>query len=208
MGERRGGLQSGRDTADLVGDAVMSSLADLVERLHEDPPAAPVENVEPVPAAASGTSARRLSPRAPADAVADLVGTLVAAIVPVVLSRIDLNEVLDRVDVQAVVDRVDVHEVVGRIDLDELVSRIDVDAVLARVDIDAVVRRIDLTAATREAMEAIDIGELVRESTATIGSDVVEDLRAQSMRADDLIARLFDALLRRKGPRRVELDPR
>lgn len=208
MGERRGGLRSGRDAAELVGDAVMSSLADLVERLHQDPPQAPVENLAPAPAAAApGGPARRLSARAPADALAELVGTLVAAIVPVVMSRIDPNEMLDRVDVQAVVDRVDVHEVVGRIDLDEVVSRIDVDAVLARVDIDAVVRRIDLTAATREAMEAIDIGELVRESTATIGSDIVEDLRAQSMRADDLIARLFDTVLRRRR-RQVELGPR
>ena len=58
-------------------------------------------------------------------------------------------------------------------------------------------------------MEAIDIGELVRELTATIGSDIVEDLRAQSMRADDLVARLFDTVLRRReGAGRGGAGPR
>ena len=119
----------------------------------------------------------------------------------------DLNEVLDQVDVQRVVDRVDVEKVVDRLDLNEIAGRIDVDALLARVDIDALVKRIDLTSATREAMEAIDIGEIVRDSTATIGTDLVDDLRLQSIRADALLARVVDAVLRRRGPRRTALDP-
>ena len=202
MSERRDGLGSGRDVSGLVGDAVMSSLADLVERLREAPPEVP--EAAPAPPADRG---RPLSARVPTGAVTDLVGSVVAAVVPVVLRRIDLNEVLDRVDVQAVVDRVDVQEVVGRIDLDDLVSRVDVDAVLARVDIDAIVRRIDMSAVAREAIEGIDLGELIRDSTATIGSDIVDDLRVQAMRADELLARLVDVVLRRKKPRRRELDP-
>ena len=123
-----------------------------------------------------------------------------------VVSRIDLNEMLDEVDVQRVVDRVDVEELVARIDVDDLLQRIDVNAVVARVDVDALVRRIDLTAVTKEALDAVDIGEIVRESTATIGTDIVNDGRLQAMRADDLIARLVDRVLFRRGPRRTALD--
>ena len=210
MGERRDGLGSGRDVAELVGDAVMSSLEDLVERLRDAAPQPTAASAKAVPEAGHPLPAGHppCARALPAHAVVDLLGTLVAAIVPVVLSRIDLDEVLDRVDVQRVVDRVDVEGVVGRIDLDDLAGRIDVDALLARVDVDALVRRVDLTAATREAMEAVDIGEIVRESTASIGSDLVEDLRSQAMRADDLVARSLDRVLRRRGARRTALSPR
>jgi len=204
MAERRVSLRTGREAGDLVGDAVMASLADLVARLHVDAPAASaVADAEPVAVAEHAPSSRRL----PTRAAVDLVGGLVAAIVPVVVSRIDPNEILDQVDVQRVIDRVDVDEVVKQIDLDDLASRLDVDALLARVDIDALVKRIDMSAVAREAIQGIDLGELIRDSTATIGSDIVDDLRVQAMRADELLARLVDVVLRRKKPRRRELDP-
>ena len=143
----------------------------------------------------------------PTRAAVDLVGGLVAAIVPVVLARIDPNEIIDKVNVQRLIDRVDVDEVVKQIDLDDLAGRLDVDALLARVDIDALVRRIDMSEVAREAIQGIDLGELIRDSTATIGSDIVDDLRVQSMRADDLVARVVDVVLRRRKPRRTDLDP-
>lgn len=217
MDERRDGLRSGREAAGLISDAVMSALAQLVERLRDvapDPavtapaaratPDAPdAQPAPPASRAAAPAGARQV----PARAAADLVGGVVAAIVPAVLSRIDPDEILDRVDVQRVVDRVDVEEVVRRIDLDELAGRLDVDALLARVDVDALVARVDLAAATREAMDAVDIGELMRDSTATIGSDVVEGVRSQAMRADDLLARWVDRALRRRGPRGTAREP-
>lgn len=204
MGERRVGLRTGREAGDLMGDAVMASLADLVERLHvEAPPAPAAELAGPAAPAEHPPPSRAL----PTRAAVDLVAGLVAAIVPVVLSRIDPDAILDRVDVQRVVDRVDVEEVLARIDLDDLAGRLDVDVLLARVDIDALVRRIDLSAAAREAIEGIDLGELIRDSTATIGSDIVEDLRVQAMRADQLLARAVDVVLRRKGGRRTALTP-
>ncbi len=186
MSERRDGLRPGRDAATLVGDAVMSSLEDLLARLRDVPPPE---------RAATTTPAAVPSPTHPA-AVVDFVGSLVAAIVPAVLNHIDPDVLLDRVDVQRIVDRVDVQELVARVDVNDVVDRLDIDAVVQRVDLEAV---------TREALQAVDIGDLVRESTATIGSDIVEGTRSQSMRADALLARGIDRVLGRREPRRTAL---
>ena len=209
MGELSAGRRPDRDAAGLVGDAVMSSLEDLVERLRDDPPRPP----PPAPAAADPGAAGRAdaSPAShlralPARAAADLLGALVAEIVPAVLDRIDPDALLDRVDVQRIVERGGLEAVVRRIDLDDLARRIDLDALLADVDLDALVRRVDLTAATREALEGADIGAVIRESSATLSSDVVENLRAQAMRADDLVARLIDRALRRSSARETSVD--
>ncbi len=202
MGERRDGLRPGRDAAALVGDAILSSLEHLVARLHQDGPAEGAPR-DATTAAAPPPATR--SPPAPPAAVAAFAGALVAAMVPAILRRLDPDQLVDWVGVQRVVDRVDVQGIVDRVDLDALVARVDVDALVERLDVDAIVRRIDLEAVTREALEAVDIGDVVRESTATIGSDIVEDARAQSMRADALLARGIDRVLRRRGPRRTSL---
>lgn len=194
MGERRDRL-GGRDAAGLVGDAVMSAADRLVERLRSSgpvPPGAAPPAAEPPDAGGDGGRSAAALPAG----VVELVGALVAAVVPAVVSRLEPDEVLDRVDVQRLVDRVDV---------DELAGRIDLDALLARVDMDAVVRRLDVAAVAREALEAVDIGEIVRESTATIGTDIVDDIRLQTIRADRLLARWVDAVLRRRGPRQTAL---
>jgi hypothetical protein len=73
---------------------------------------------------------------------------------------------------------------------------------------DALVHRLDIAAVTREAMEAVDIGEVIRESSATIGTDVVDGLRLQTIHADDLLTRWVDVVLRRRGPRETALDQR
>jgi hypothetical protein len=184
------GRRSEREAAGLVGDAVMSSLEDLVERLRDGSPD-PQPHRRPLPARAA----------------ADLVGALVAEVVPAVLSRLDPDLLLDQVDVQRVVERVDVDAIARRIDLDALAARLDVDALLARVDVDELVRRVDLGSAAREAIEGVDLGEVIRESTATLGSDVVEDLRVQAMRADALVARLVDRVIGRSEPRDAAIGP-
>ena len=211
MGERDGARAS--DAAGLVGDAVMSALEQLVVRLRESAPAATapaapaaVEAARPADPAVEGGGTSPAVPM-PSGAVA-VLGAVVAAIVPAVLNRIDVDELLERVDVQRVVDRVDVDGLVARIDLDALAGRLDVDALLARVDVDALVHRLDIGAITREAMEAVDFGEIVRESSASIGTDVVDGVRFQMIRADDLLARWVDLVLRRSAPRETALDPR
>jgi hypothetical protein len=181
------------EAARLVSDAVFSALASLVEALHDDRGDARGAEVQ-LPA--------RLPPRA----ATDLLGALAAGLVPAVLRHIDPNALLDRVDVQRLIERVDVQALVRRIDVDELAAQVDPNRLLARVDVDELVRRIDLAAVAREAMDGIDVGEMIRESTATLGSDAVEDLRAQAMRADDLVARIVDRALRRTEPRDTALD--
>ena len=207
MGERRGGLR-GRDAVGLIDDAVMSAMEEVMERLRG-----------PATAAGSGSAPAAVEPRSDergdppslavsAGSVTAIVGAVVAAIVPAVLSRLDADDLLERIDVQRIVDRIDVDELVGRVDLDAIAGRLDVDALLARVDMDALVHRIDIAAITREALEVVDVGEIVRESTATIGTDIVDDMRLQALRADDRLARWVDVVLRRRGPRQTALQPR
>jgi len=190
------------EAAGLVADALLSGLAKLVETLHDDRSEAGGE--------AGPTPASR-----PARAATDVLDALASVLVPAVLRHIDPNALLERVDVQAVIRRIDVDELTARIDPDVLLARVDVDRLLDsmdpnrlldRVDVDQLVRRIDLAAVTREAMDGIDVGEVIRESTATLGSDTVEDLRAQAMRADDLVARMVDRALRRTEPRDTALE--
>jgi len=187
----------------LVADAVSLRLVALVEALRE-----PSEDTADAAAPAPSTGApQRRGPvprlpraalRAPARAAADALATVAAGVVPRLLERIDLNPVLARIDVEALVARVDVAG---------LVERVDVNRVVATIDVDAVVQRVDAGALAREAVEGLDIGEVIRESTATVGSDTVEAVRVQGMRADGLVATVVDRMLLRRRPRRTGLDP-
>ena len=120
--------------------------------------------------------------------------------------RIDLDAVAARIDIEAIAARLDldrlaagldVTAVVDRVDLDAVAARIDADRVVARVDLDAVVARLDLVGIAQSVIDAIDLPEIVRESTGALSSDAVRAVRAESRRADDRVAGLFDRLLRR-----------
>ena len=115
------------------------------------------------------------------------------------VARVDLDAAVARVDLDAAVARVDIGAIVDRIDLDAVAARIDADRVVARVDLDAVVARLDLVGIAQSVIDAIDLPEIVRESTGALSSDAVRAVRAESRRADDRVAGLFDRLLRR-GP--------
>jgi hypothetical protein len=80
------------------------------------------------------------------------------------------------------------------------VARVDADRVVARVDLDAVVARLDLVGIAQSVIDAIDLPEIMRESTGALSSDAVRAVHAESRRADDRIAGLFDRLLRRSQP--------
>jgi hypothetical protein len=201
-------------------------------RSAADAPTGPLRQL-PRAGLEAGVGAAQQAVRLPTRAATNLLNAVASDLVPAVLQRLDLNALLDRVDVQRVVDRVDtqgvvrrvdlnelagqvdlnelagrvdLNELAGRVDLNELAGRVDVDALLARVDVDELVGRLDVGALTREAMEAVDIGEVIRESTATLGSDAVEAARVQAMRADDLVSRIADRVLRRSAPRDTALE--
>jgi hypothetical protein len=131
-----------------------------------------------------------------------------------IASRIDVDSIVDKVDVDAIVRRVDVDAIVTqvdidaiarRIDVDAIVGKLDIDAIVDRVDIDAIVRRLDLVSLAEEIVNGIDLPEIIRESTGSMASEVVRDVRMQSIDADVAIARIVDRIIRRRRARRTEI---
>ncbi len=120
------------------------------------------------------------------------------------VSRVDVDAIVSQLDVDAIVSRVDLDDIAKRIDLDAIVERIDIDAIVSRVDVDAIVRRLDLVGLAEEVVNGIDLPEIIRESTGSMASDVVRDVRMQSIDADVAIARLIDRILRRHRARRTD----
>ncbi|HEX3261685.1 MAG TPA: hypothetical protein VHS35_24470 [Pseudonocardia sp.] len=136
----------------------------------------------------------------------DLDAVVARVDIGAIVDRIDLDAVAARIDIEAIAARLDldrlaagldVTAVVDRVDLDAVAARVDADRVVARVDLDAVVARLDLVGIAQSVIDAIDLPEIVRESTGALSSDAVRAVRAESRRADDRVAGLFDRLLRR-----------
>ena len=136
----------------------------------------------------------------------DLDAAVARVDIGAIVDRIDLDAVAARIDIEAIAARLDLDQlaagldvtaVVDRVDLDAVAARIDADRVVARVDLDAVVARLDLVGIAQSVIDAIDLPEIVRESTGALSSDAVRAVRTESRRADDRVAGLFDRLLRR-----------
>jgi hypothetical protein len=138
--------------------------------------------------AARGLAEQRRNQQAAAEATTRLVGAIVAA-------------VLDEVDLNGVVARVDLNGVVARVDLDAIAARIDLDAIAARIDLNAIAASLDLAGLTEQVIDEVDLGEIIRESSGTMASETADALRVQGMRADQLVSRLVDRVLLRKGER-------
>lgn len=138
--------------------------------------------------------------------------------VDAVARRLDVDAVLDRMDLTAVVhDRVDLNVLVpmvlDRVDLDAVARRLDIEAVLDRIDLTAVVLdrvdlevlvqavldRIDLPGLAAEVIDAVDLPEIIRESTGSMASDTVRGARMQGIAADETVARIRDRLLLRRN---------
>jgi hypothetical protein len=175
----------------LLADSLTSALVDLVEALRAEPDAGSAPHAAPPPPGPGrhrdgvGRSLASLSSRA----VADAASAVAASLVPAIVERIDVNALLAKVDVDA------------------LVARIDLGRILDTIDVDEVVQRIDMAALAREALEGIDVGDLIQESTASIGADTVEAARVQAMNADEFVAGIVDRLLGRRRPRETGLRP-
>ncbi|HEX5908284.1 MAG TPA: hypothetical protein VFY56_14795 [Propionibacteriaceae bacterium] len=143
------------------------------------------------------------------------VGAVVAQVdVDAIARRIDLDAIVDSIDIDGIVRRVDISGVVAqvdvdaiarRIELDAIVARLDIDALVDRLDVDAIVRRLDLVSLAEEVVNGIDLPEIIRESTGSMASEVVRDVRMQSIDADVAIARIVDRLIRRRRARRTEI---
>jgi hypothetical protein len=133
-------------------------------------------------------------------AISALVGALIPEVVGAVLEEVDVDGVVASVDLDAIMRRVDLGAVVERLDIQAIVDRLDLDALAARIDMNAVVSRLDLPTITEQVMEEVDIGEIIRESTGTIGTGAVDTLRYSGMNMDRFVGRVVDRVLfRREG---------
>ena len=177
-----------------------------------------VARVLPVPGRAGLEQAAALTVSAVTGTVATALDVLVPAVVSAVLSRLDLTAVVtDQVDLDAVVRDVDVDAVAARldidaviermdltalvrerVDLDAIVAEVDIDAVAARLDIDAVIDRVDLVGLAQDVMDALDLPAIIRGSTASVASESVQDVRLQTIAADEVVTRVVDRLLLRR----------
>ena len=98
----------------------------------------------------------------------------------------------------AVLDAVDLTTLIREhLDINELVHDVDVEAVVVGVDLDGIIHRLDLAGLASEVISVVDLPRIVRESTGTLASETVHDMRTECARADDAVARLVDRLLRR-----------
>jgi len=119
---------------------------------------------------------------------------------------VDLNVAASRLDVDAIARRVDLDAVARDLDLNAVLDRLDLTAiVLDRVDLDtlvtAVLGRIDLVRLTEDVMEAVDLPEIIRESTGSMASDTVRGARMRGIAADEAVGRVMDRLLARRNRR-------
>jgi hypothetical protein len=158
------------------------------------------------PAPAVSAAARRVATR-PVGAVTELVAAIVARVLNVAVAQIDLDAVVARIDLDSVIARVDVQRLVSEVDVDAVVDRVDVTAILMKVDMDELVSRLDVGALARETLAEVDMSELIRESTASIGSETLDAMRDQAERADGFVARVVDRALRRDAPRGEDEGP-
>jgi hypothetical protein len=150
------------------------------------------------------------------DGVRDAARARLDAIVPVVVAavlgrvdltdlvvyRVDLDRVVRELDIDAVLDRVDLTDlVIHRVDLDRVVRELDVDAVVARADLDAVIARVDLLALAEFVVDGIDLPKVIRESTGSVASEGLRQVRLTSVEADRALAQLVDRMMFRRGAR-------
>lgn len=117
-----------------------------------------------------------------------------------VAARLDIDAIIDRLDLDALVAKVDIDEIAARIDLDAILNRVDPDPVVARVDIEAALARLDLAGITRQVLQAVDLAEILRESSGAVSSQAARAVRTESMHADDAVAHWVDRVLRRTHP--------
>jgi len=109
-----------------------------------------------------------------------------------------LDAIVPRI-IALILDRVDLTSVIKQnLDIDALIADVDIDAAARNIDIDAIIARVDVVTLVKEVMNAIDIPEIIRESTASVASDNVREARMQSIAGDEAVRRVVTRLTRRR----------
>jgi hypothetical protein len=138
------------------------------------------------------TRGERIRERREGGATETIRGLLRRA-VEAAVSAVDLTEL--------VLVHVDLDTLAAGIDLDRIASPLDLDPIVQRVDVDAVIGRVDLAELAREVLAAIDLPEILRESTGAVSSQAPRAVRTEGMNADESVSRFVDRVLRRPHPR-------
>jgi hypothetical protein len=116
-----------------------------------------------------------------------------------IVAGVDVDAIAGRLDVNTVLDRIDLNAIVReRVNLDAIVAGVDIDAVAGRLDLDAVIARIDLAGLAEQVIDAVDLPEIIRDSTGSMASETVRGVRMQSIEADEAVARVLDRVFRRR----------
>lgn len=106
---------------------------------------------------------------------------------------------IDAMPIDEIIERIPLEQIVARIPIEQLMARIDVNALIGQIDIESLLGRIDIGKLTADALAGVDFGDLLRESTASVGTEVRDVTRTQAMNADVLLARVIDRVLRRSA---------
>jgi hypothetical protein len=83
----------------------------------------------------------------------------------------------------------------------EILDQLDIDSVAARVDIEAIVRRLDLVDLAQYVVAEIDLSDIIRESTSSVASEAVRDVRIRTIEADQVVSRWVGRTLHPRRPR-------
>jgi hypothetical protein len=129
-----------------------------------------------------------------------------ATLVTAALTQLDLAAIAEQV-----IDAVDLDHIVADVDIDAIAARLDVDAVAARLDfatlVTAALAQIDLVAIAEQVIDAVDLPEIIRESSGALTSDTVRSTRMRSAAADQALARVRDRLLHHRDGARGSAAP-
>jgi hypothetical protein len=117
-----------------------------------------------------------------------------------IATEIDVDTIAARIDIDAILNRVDLDAVIETVDLNRAVGGVDLDAIAAKIDVEAVIARVDLIGLANDIIDGVDLQAIVRESTTTLTTGVLDDVRTQGARADDVVAGVFGRLLGRSVP--------
>ena len=88
-------------------------------------------------------------------------------------------------------------ELTDRIDVGRLTDRIDIDALVARLDVEALLARLDVPTIAAQAIDELDLLQMIRAVSADTTSEGVRDAGCAASRQTRGIRRVVDRLLSR-----------
>ncbi|PZF79639.1 hypothetical protein C1I92_30155 [Jiangella anatolica] len=92
-------------------------------------------------------------------------------------------------------------------DVEAALAGVDLDAIVARVDVDAVVERVGVPELVERVLDDVDLGRIVRESSAGMAAETVDAVRWRSAGADRALNGFIDRVVLRRSPRDGSRSP-